>query len=286
MTNDAATAGNGSERRAGAECAGQGRRSRTDKPAQPETRTFPAGTYVLRMDQPYSRIADTLLDYQYLGARRSAAESVRRHRLDLRRAVQRQGRARHRREGARRAARARQGRADGCRQRHAARAASSPSTTTPTRRSRRCAIASRTRRFDVAEEPFEADGPEVQPRVVHHPRRRHRRRSRQGRGRPRPQGRRARRRAHGEDAPRQGARASRCSTPGSTRRTKAGGAWRSIRSPIPYDYISTQDVAKDADLESQVRRDPLSAGRPRRRAADHHRPADVRQSAAVEDDAS
>jgi hypothetical protein len=35
-----------------------------DKPS-PETRTFPAGTYVLRMDQPYSRIADTLLDYQY-----------------------------------------------------------------------------------------------------------------------------------------------------------------------------------------------------------------------------
>jgi hypothetical protein len=31
----------------------------------PTTRTFPAGTYVLRMDQPYSRIADTLLDYQY-----------------------------------------------------------------------------------------------------------------------------------------------------------------------------------------------------------------------------
>ena len=38
------------------------------KPAEkpkPEPRTFPAGSYVLRMDQPYSRIADTLLDYQY-----------------------------------------------------------------------------------------------------------------------------------------------------------------------------------------------------------------------------
>jgi hypothetical protein len=40
-------------------------------PAQPETkpapvtREFPAGTYVVRMDQPYSRIADALLDYQY-----------------------------------------------------------------------------------------------------------------------------------------------------------------------------------------------------------------------------
>jgi len=38
------------------------------KPAeQAETKTmsFPAGSYVIRMDQPYSRIADTLLDYQY-----------------------------------------------------------------------------------------------------------------------------------------------------------------------------------------------------------------------------
>jgi zinc carboxypeptidase len=30
-----------------------------------ESRTFPAGSYVVRMDQPYSRIADALLDYQY-----------------------------------------------------------------------------------------------------------------------------------------------------------------------------------------------------------------------------
>jgi hypothetical protein len=38
-----------------------------EKP-KPEPKTFPAGTYVLRMDQPYSRIADTLLDYQYWAA--------------------------------------------------------------------------------------------------------------------------------------------------------------------------------------------------------------------------
>lgn len=31
----------------------------------PSSRTFPAGSYVVRMDQPYSRIADTLLDRQY-----------------------------------------------------------------------------------------------------------------------------------------------------------------------------------------------------------------------------
>ena len=35
------------------------------KPETMEPRTFPAGSYILRMDQPYSRIADTLLDYQY-----------------------------------------------------------------------------------------------------------------------------------------------------------------------------------------------------------------------------
>lgn len=29
------------------------------------SRTFPAGSYIVRMDQPFSRIADTLLDYQY-----------------------------------------------------------------------------------------------------------------------------------------------------------------------------------------------------------------------------
>lgn len=33
--------------------------------AKPTTRTFPAGSYVVRMDQPYSRIADVLLDRQY-----------------------------------------------------------------------------------------------------------------------------------------------------------------------------------------------------------------------------
>jgi hypothetical protein len=53
-TTDGSSSGNGTDKPAG----------KDDKPV-PETRTFPAGTYVLRMDQPYSRIADTLLDYQY-----------------------------------------------------------------------------------------------------------------------------------------------------------------------------------------------------------------------------
>ena len=37
----------------------------------PTTREFPAGSYIVRMDQPYSRIADALLDYQVLGAERA-----------------------------------------------------------------------------------------------------------------------------------------------------------------------------------------------------------------------
>jgi hypothetical protein len=39
----------------------------TEKEAAPAptTREFPAGSYIIRMDQPYSRIADALLDHQY-----------------------------------------------------------------------------------------------------------------------------------------------------------------------------------------------------------------------------
>ncbi|MFN2576454.1 MAG: M14 family zinc carboxypeptidase [Pyrinomonadaceae bacterium] len=37
--------------------------------AETEQRTFPAGSYIVRMDQPYSRIADALLDYQYWSPR-------------------------------------------------------------------------------------------------------------------------------------------------------------------------------------------------------------------------
>jgi hypothetical protein len=40
-------------------------RDRNERPPQPTPRTFPAGSYIVRMDQPYSRIADSLLDYQY-----------------------------------------------------------------------------------------------------------------------------------------------------------------------------------------------------------------------------
>jgi hypothetical protein len=39
--------------------------SRASASTKGETRRFPAGTYIVRMDQPYSRIADALLDRQY-----------------------------------------------------------------------------------------------------------------------------------------------------------------------------------------------------------------------------
>ncbi|HTL95945.1 MAG TPA: M14 family zinc carboxypeptidase [Gemmatimonadaceae bacterium] len=37
----------------------------TTAAAKVVSRTFPAGSYIIRMDQPYSRIADAILDYQY-----------------------------------------------------------------------------------------------------------------------------------------------------------------------------------------------------------------------------
>ncbi len=43
---------------------GQDGRDR-NTPPPPVSRTFPAGSYIVRMDQPNSRIADSLMDYQY-----------------------------------------------------------------------------------------------------------------------------------------------------------------------------------------------------------------------------
>jgi hypothetical protein len=41
-----------------------GTKTAAERP-QPTSRTFPAGSYIVRMDQPYSRMADSLMDYQY-----------------------------------------------------------------------------------------------------------------------------------------------------------------------------------------------------------------------------
>jgi hypothetical protein len=66
-TSDTAASGSGGTTRdSEASAAPQERADQQKKePSQPELRMFPAGSYVLRMDQPYSRIADMLLDYQY-----------------------------------------------------------------------------------------------------------------------------------------------------------------------------------------------------------------------------
>jgi hypothetical protein len=36
-----------------------------EKDAEAAAREFPAGSFIISMDQPYSRIADALLDHQY-----------------------------------------------------------------------------------------------------------------------------------------------------------------------------------------------------------------------------
>jgi hypothetical protein len=43
---------------------GERKEKETEEPTT-VTREFPAGSYIIRMDQPYSRVADALLDYQY-----------------------------------------------------------------------------------------------------------------------------------------------------------------------------------------------------------------------------
>jgi hypothetical protein len=40
-------------------------KDKDEKETASATREFPAGSYIIRMDQPYSRVADALLDYQY-----------------------------------------------------------------------------------------------------------------------------------------------------------------------------------------------------------------------------
>ncbi|MEP6781490.1 MAG: M14 family zinc carboxypeptidase, partial [Gemmatimonadaceae bacterium] len=64
-------AGGGRGGRGGAAAGGGGRGGADGAAATPDTtplfekKTFPVGSYIIRMDQPYSRIADALLDYQY-----------------------------------------------------------------------------------------------------------------------------------------------------------------------------------------------------------------------------
>jgi hypothetical protein len=65
LTNDGPSPGRGGPDADGQQAQERPAQDKPQEPLEPETRTFPAGSYLLRMDQPYSRIADTLLDYQY-----------------------------------------------------------------------------------------------------------------------------------------------------------------------------------------------------------------------------
>lgn len=57
--------GRGAAPDAGGQAGQRGQSAADEVPPAQEPRQFPAGSYIIRMDQPYSRIADTLLDYQY-----------------------------------------------------------------------------------------------------------------------------------------------------------------------------------------------------------------------------
>ena len=277
MTNDApATNGNGSG--PSAQTAPEGRQGGTgdrDKPVPPETRTFPAGTYVLRMDQPYSRIADMLLDHQYW-----APDDPQRNPYDdtgwtfgelfnvrVVRVVDIEGARREDGDG--------QGRAHGSgrrlgdghdlrdqsQRRSVARRAALPLQERAVRHRRR-AVRSLGQKFNrgsfivqgVAADALGKAATELglnavaltaAPSVKTHP-----------------------------------ARAARVALMHTWINTQDEGWWRLALDQIgvPFTYISTQDVTGDGDLRGEVRRHPLPADRPCRRAADHQRLADVRQS--------
>jgi len=52
-------------RKSSGEATGEKDEKKAEATAKTKTVDFPAGSYIIRMDQPYSRIADALLDYQY-----------------------------------------------------------------------------------------------------------------------------------------------------------------------------------------------------------------------------
>ncbi|HEX8424030.1 MAG TPA: M14 family zinc carboxypeptidase, partial [Pyrinomonadaceae bacterium] len=67
----AATAARGAEPRGGEGREGTGAEAReraAGADAKPAERRYPAGSYIIRMDQPYSRMADMMLDTQYYNA--------------------------------------------------------------------------------------------------------------------------------------------------------------------------------------------------------------------------
>ena len=55
----------GDHRKSSGAAAGENGEKKAETKAETKAVEFPAGSYIIRMDQPYSRIADALLDYQY-----------------------------------------------------------------------------------------------------------------------------------------------------------------------------------------------------------------------------
>ncbi|PYS79883.1 MAG: hypothetical protein DMF66_01185, partial [Acidobacteria bacterium] len=227
--------------------------------------------------QPHRRRAPRL---SILESARPAAAALRRHRLDFRRAVQRAGRARHRPDrtssfdGARRRAGARAGRRRG--QRHGLRHQPQRG-----RRARDAPLPPEGREHRGRGRAFHSRGPQLQPRLLHHPRRRCRR-TQPGRLRPRPAHNRAFGRALGEDASCQG-RAHR--TPPHMALDAGRGlvahGLRQAANPIRLHQHAGGEPR--CEPQREVRRDRLRARGPRP-AGGRRRDADVGQPAPLEDD--
>ena len=135
---------------------GEGGDSSKTADSERDERQFPAGSYIIRMDQPYSRIADALLDYQYWSPNDPQKNPVRRHRMDVPRGLRRAGGARHRHEGARRA----DGAVTGDSPRRAASGQREPFRDQSQRRqrARHASLRFPAADFQVAEESFDAGG--------------------------------------------------------------------------------------------------------------------------------
>ena len=99
----AAGAGRTERRRPAGSGAAPPRAARSRAAATTETREFPAGSYIVRMDQPYRASPTRCSTIRYWAPNDPQAQPVRRHRLDVPRRLRRAGGARHRRQGARRA---------------------------------------------------------------------------------------------------------------------------------------------------------------------------------------
>ncbi len=263
--------------------AGGGQGAQGEEPATPPappmtTREFPAGSYIVRMDQPYSRIADALLDYQYLGAERPAAQSVRRHGLDVPRRLWRAGRSRDGPEGARRARGAGPGRRGGAGRRigrghglcHRPQRGERPD---------HAALSAEGRRHPDGGGAVRGGGAVVQPRFVHHLERQRRRSERRHVG-TRPEGVRPLVGAVGQDAP--GARGARRDPPRLGQHADRGlvaAGVRRVRHPVRLHRL--RDGGEDGEPAREVRRHRGRAGAGRQQR--HRRHAHVAQPDAVEE---